>query len=79
MLSLLGLTFLPSAFEIDQDLEKFQNPLDRYFIPTKVRFLCFKSLYFHHIQTLHCEFGISCYCARIPVRGIYCMRGYHNI
>ena len=26
MLSLLGLTFLPSAFEIDQGLEKFQNP-----------------------------------------------------
>ena len=26
MLSLLGLTFLPSALEIDQGLEKFQNP-----------------------------------------------------
>ena len=24
--SLLGLIFLPSAFEIDQGLEKFQNP-----------------------------------------------------
>ena len=30
MLSLLGLTFLPSAFEIDQGLEKFQNPYFTY-------------------------------------------------
>ena len=30
MLSLLGLTFLPSAFEIDQGLEKFQNPYKIY-------------------------------------------------
>ena len=26
MFCLLGLIFLPSAFEIDQGLEKFQNP-----------------------------------------------------
>ena len=30
MLSLLGLTFFPSAFEIYQSLEKFQNPYKAY-------------------------------------------------
>ena len=37
MLSLLGLTFLPSAFEIDQGLEKFQNPYLTYIISIKYK------------------------------------------